>query len=221
MTMRDNFITAGSLGSFIALAGLLAMAVLPRPFPGMDHFPLLSGLVHLEPELFAGYASYVRHNLALDSVYLLGHAVMWLGMASVAAKESSRVAGLLAVLGLLSAGLDFAENEMRWSALRALSVGQPLPVSLLADWQTLFGLSFWAVFLSALTAGISVAHRKGTARLISALAGALMLVAPAVYLTGHFPAFLWLIAWHAAAGVFLWTQRNRSSDSIQVSEVAP
>ncbi|MBV1880621.1 MAG: hypothetical protein KUG82_03265 [Pseudomonadales bacterium] len=202
---QSNFIAAGAIGSFIAFFALMIIAFIPRPFISMDHFSILSGVKSLSVEELSNYKNYVALNLTFDSLYLIGHTFMWFGYASYLFKSSRSLAGIVGMLGFVSAWLDFTENEIRWSALEILLTGT---ASNMMVWQSIFGLSFWAVFLCSFICGVATLGKAPIHKVPFGLAVAGLFIAPLSYKFGFLPAFLWLILWHFVSGFFLWSLRG-------------
>lgn len=204
---QSKFISAGIVGSLVAFVSLVVMAFLPRPFSPMDHFSILSGLKTLSGPEFATYKRYVASNLTWDSLYLFGHVFMWLGYGVYIGKRHTLPAILVVSLGLFSAGLDFIENEMRWSAITSLGSGGKICISYAMFWKTLFGLSFWALFISAFICGVATFGKSALQKLPGLIAIPGLFVAILSYQFGFLPAFLWIMLWHIMSGIFLWRSR--------------
>lgn len=203
----DNISIAGAFGAAAATAALVVIALLPRPFVPMDHLSILSGSVRLTGEQLVAYKSYVSSNLTIDSFYLLAHAVMWLGLAHLLSARNIRLGSLVLTFGLLGAGFDFLENELRWAAMAMLSSGNLPTSSYVAIWQTVFGLSFWALFIASILTGIGVARSSRCGNVVAAWSLIGGFVASSIFKAGFLPSFLWLIAWHALCSFLLWSNR--------------
>lgn len=207
MRLQDNLSTAGALGAAGAAIALVILALLPRPFAPMDHFSILSGSARLTEEQLIAYRSYVSSNLTIDSFYLLAHSVMWLGLAHILSARNIRLGALVLTFGLLGAGLDFLENELRWTAMATLSSGNMPASSYLAIWQTVYSLSFWALFIASLFTGIGVARSSRCGNIVAAWSLIGVFAALSIFKAGFFPSFLWLIVWHASCAFLLWSNR--------------
>ena len=203
----DIITGAGAFGAATATVALVVLALLPRPFAPMDHLSILSGTVRLTAEQLIAYRSYVSSNLTIDSLYLLAHSVMWLGLANLISVGNSRLASLVLTCGLLGAGFDFLENELRWAAMANLSSGSLPTPSYVAIWQTVFGLSFWALFITSVLTGIGVARSSRCGNVVAAWSLIGGFVASSIYKAGFLPSLLWLIVWHASCAVLLWSKR--------------
>jgi len=200
----DNLPRAGAASAALAAAALVVLAVLPRPFAPLDHLAILAGSVRLTPEQFIAYKGYVSNNLTVDSFYLLAHSVMWAGLAQRVSRHSRRLGTLVLTSGLLGAGLDFLENELRWAAMTTLSSGNLPSASYVATWATGFGLSFWLLFIAALFTGLGVARSSRCGNLVAAWSLIGACVAASSFKAGFLPAFLWLIVWHVFCAFLLW-----------------
>lgn len=205
---RYSLIRPAAFSAFVAVITLLGMAFLPRPFLPVDHLAILSGGQQLSGEQFSAYRAYVVNNLTLDSAYLLAHAVFWLGLAQLAARQSASLGRLALFFGLSGAVLDFLENEIRWVAMNSLSAGDFPTQCLLVIWQIVFAFSFWFLFLGAACAGLACYRLSRWGQIFAAFTLLGMPAAVAVYRQGHFPAFIWLILWHAQGGILLWSARQ-------------
>jgi len=211
-SQQRNFIITGAIGALVSFVALIVMFFLPTPFTPMNHFSILSGASVLSTEQLSAYKNYMTLNLTWDSLYLIGHVTMWFGYAALLFRENPVLAVFIAVLGFFCGWLDFTENEIRWAALEALLSKSHLPISQIAQWRIIFGLSFWALFLCALISGIAVLDRTGIRKLVCAIAVAGVLIAPMSYQSGFLPAFLWIIVWHAVSAVLLWSSRSVISE---------
>ena len=196
-SQQRNFIISGAIGSVVAFGTLIVMFFLPAPLAPMNHFSILSGANVLSTEQLSAYKSYMALNLGWDSLYLIGHVTMWFGYAAYLFRENPVLAVFIAVAGFFSGWLDFTENEIRWAALEALLSNSYLPISQIAHWRIIFGLSFWALFLCALISGIAVMGKTTISRIVCVIAVVGVLIAPISYQTGFLPAFLWIIVWPA------------------------
>lgn len=201
--LRRNLVISGSIGAAVACGALCVLMFLPRTW---DHLAVISNLASLPADQVRLYSNQVASDLTFDSVYLLGHAVMWIGFAALVSNESKGVANSIAILGLLGSFLDFTENEMRWAAVKLAVIGSAAPANRLADWQMVFGLSYWPLFLCCILTSIAVARRPRGGFVLVALAAACTFAGPSVYKAGPLPAFLWIIAWHFGSALFLWGQ---------------
>jgi len=205
---QRNFIIAGSIGALIAFVSLIIMAFLPRPFEAMDHFSILSGLNILTKNQLSDYRNYVALNLTWDSLYLIGHIVMWSGYAAFFYRDSKYISFIVLVLGFASGWLDFTENEIRWAILEALTSGHYLPIEHITEWQTTFGLSFYMLFICALLCGIAVVGKSYIRKVVFFISIVGLFIAPLSYQFSFLPAFLWIIGWHAISALFLWKSRH-------------
>lgn len=204
--VRRHLIAAGAAGAAVASAALVVLMLLARPY---DHFAVMSGAGSLSAAQWKVYAGQVTKDLSWDGVYLLGHALTWVGYGALLAVASRAGATLVVALGFLGVGLDFAENEMRWASLKAALAGAPLPLAELAHWQVMAALSYWSIFVAAILAGVLIlALRARGGMVLAALAFAAFLVGPSTYRYGPLAAFVWVLTWHAATAVFLALNRD-------------
>jgi hypothetical protein len=203
----SRWIAISAISAAIAAIALIGMAFLPRPFTPMNHLSILLGLQGLNGDQLITYKDYVSNNLTIDSLYLLAHSFMWVGVAQVISLQAARLWSLVLLFGLSGAILDFLENELRWAAMPALISGE-LPVRLYVFvWQIVLAFSFWALFLAAGFAGIGAVNTSRSGNIFATWSFAGALVAAFSYKTGHFYSFLWLIVWHILCAYFLWSNR--------------
>jgi hypothetical protein len=203
----DNTSTVGAFGAAAATVALVALALLPRPFAPMDHLSILSGSAHLTGEQLIAYKSYIESNFTVDSFYLMAHSIMWLGLANLLSARSPRLGSLVLIFGLLGAALDLLENQLRWAAMTILFSGNLPTASYVAIWQTVFGLSFWALFLASIFTGIGVARSSRCGNVVAAWSLIGIFVASSIFKAGFLPSFLWLILWHISCAFLLWSNR--------------
>ncbi len=202
-----TFLRVCSAASAVAAACLVVLAFLPRPPFPYDHGRIISGAQVLSPGQVGPYTDYLEANLAFDGVYLLGHLLTWVGYAAVLRgqrRPAGAVAGaVVAAVGLLSGGLDLLENSVRWVVVGGLEDGFAGP-AVGAAWGVVVEMSFWATYVAAVVAGAAVLGR-GRWGLLAGSVGLLCVPAAlALYPTGFFYSFLWLIAWQATSAAFLW-----------------
>lgn len=208
--IQDHIIKIGALSAVIATISLVILALLPRPFIPVDHFSALAQPSFFTDEQFAVYKEYVSNNLTIDSIYLLAHSIMWVGLANLVATRITSMRSPILTFGLLSAFLDFLENELRWGAITLFSSGGILEPSYAVIWNTILGLSFWMLFVASLFTGLGVAgiFRYGNIVAVWSMIG--VIAASSIYKVGFLPSFLWLIIWHALCAFFLWNNRNQT-----------
>lgn len=163
--------------------------------------------MHLTAEQLIAYKRYASSNLTIDSFYLLAHTVMWFGLSHLVSARNNRLGSLVLTFGLLGAGFDFVENELRWAIMTPLVSGNFPASSNLVTWQIMFGLSFWTLFVASIFTGIGVARSSRSGNIVAVLSLIGVFVASSIYKAGFLPSFLWLIAWHASCAFLLWNSR--------------
>lgn len=203
MTRRNSTIVAGAIGALLACTSLIALALIARPALEMNHAAILSGRKLLSPLETASYLSYLRKNLTVDSFYLLGHIAMWLGFAALLDERGSRYGRLIAILGIMSGGLDFAENEVRWAIAGSLDAS-PMSSAWTTVWQVTVGMSFWAVLITTLLTAIMIWSSQGRDRIMTLIGLACLPGVCGIYYAGYLVTFLWMILWHGSSTVYLW-----------------
>ena len=203
MSERDATTRAASVAAIVACLALIALATISKPSFAANQYAILSGRQTLTSFELSQYLTYLRRNLTVDSIYLLGHMGMWLGFGALITRRNGIGGRLIMVLGVISGLLDLLENEIRWSI--AGSLGTTVSTEHWAlIWQVTVGMSFWVMFVSDLSTVVMVWSEHTRDRLISLFGLGLLPGVCLIYFTGYFVTFLWMIVWHGAAGVYLW-----------------
>ncbi|MEO8603446.1 MAG: hypothetical protein ABI629_12790 [bacterium] len=206
VSSRAALLRSCAVASAVAAACLGALALLPRPPFALDHVRILSGTATLTAEQLEQYRHYLRLNLSVDGVFLLGQVMTWIGYAVVT--RSRVLAASIAIIGIGGAGLDLLENEIRWSVAARLADGAATP-AIGTLWEVVVGLSFWASYVAALLAAVAIVPFGRAARLASAVGVFGIAAAAARYEFDFLPSFLWLIAWHVVSAQFLAAESKR------------
>lgn len=209
---RSQFIVAaGGVAALCAAICLFVLAYIPRPPGGISHLAVFSGTRTLETEELALYMLYLKRNLTVDSFYLIGHVLMWLGYSELFRRRGVAFSASVLALGLISGALDLLENEVRW-ALMSLPGGLQFGPTWATVWMIIVGMSFWAILLSiAITAFLNWGEGR-LQRLISVLGLICLGSIAAIYFYGYLATFVLMIIWHAASGVYLWTCRSELTE---------
>lgn len=200
----QSFLRIAAVASAGAAVCLIVLAFLPRPPFAYSHGRIVAGSQVLTSEQAEQYTAYLRANLSFDAVYLLGHVLTWLGYAALVARRQRVVAGALAAVGLASGGLDLLENEVRWAVAGSLGTASAAGPAVGLVWETVVGMSFWAIYVAALATSAAIFSMGRLGRLTAAVGFLCVPAAAVVYARGFFFSFLWLIAWHAVSAAFLW-----------------
>ena len=197
----SNWIVTSAIGATIATLALIAMALLPRPFTPIYHLSILLGAPRLGGDQLIAYKSYVSNNLTIDSIYLLAHSLMWLGISQMASRRTEYLGKVILVLGLSSAVLDLVENELRWAAMSTLVTGS------LPELLYVFAFSFWLLFLAAIITGIGIVGTSRFGNILAVWSFIGVIAAVSIYKVGYLYSFFWLIVWHILCAYFLWSNR--------------
>lgn len=207
-----NSLWASGMGSAVAAAALAGMAVLPRPVGQTGHFDIFAGIKKLTPAQLDEYIRYLYANFTLDSVYLLGHIGMWLGLALIIWGRSRLLAAVLAGVGLMSGLSDFLENEIRLAIVSGLENQLAIGPHWAMIWSVVVGISIWLIYAAAALAAIGMWRRRPFGWLV-ALFGALgVATIPFSLLWGWSKVwYVWLIVWHLLASVVLFWEARRDA----------
>jgi len=199
-------VRCGAVAAMVAFVALVVLALLPRPL-GDKHFEILTGFAQLSTADKSNYLFYLKTNFAVDSIYLLGHIIMWLGFSVVIGARSGILGTAVAVIGVSGAFLDFLENEMRWSFVLGLTRGLPADISGVYAWNTVTAMSYWTIIVAAVVTSIGVWSVDPRNKWLSFIGMAGLATVPFIYSSGHVATFLWIVLWHGAGAWFLWRYR--------------
>jgi hypothetical protein len=199
--MRSHILTAASVAAIVACISLIALAVIPRPPFSFSHSDILSGRQTLNAHELASYLVYLKRNLTIDSVYLLGHVGMWLGFGTLLQRRGGR-GGLIIVLGLISGALDLMENEIRWAI--APSLPSSASASWTVAWEITVGMSFWALLITTLLAIMQLWSQERLDRIICLIGLGCIPGICLIYFSGYLLTFIWMIIWHGMSAIYLW-----------------
>lgn len=201
---------AASIAALVAGLALLALAVIPRPSFNFSHSAILSGRQSLNAVELAAYLTYLKRNLTIDSVYLLGHIGMWLGFGTLLHRRGNRAGTLIIVLGVISGMLDLFENEMRWAIVG--SVPPSASIALGVAWDVTVGMSFWAMLVTTLLTVMLLWSERWADRTIGLIGLGCIPGICLIYFSGYLLTFIWMIIWHGASAIYLWMNAGLTTD---------
>lgn len=202
-----TFYRITAIAAVVSALLLISMAFIFFPqgleYPGLL---VLTGKLALSAADKTAYSRALRTLFVVDSIFLLGWMVSWLGVAR-AVRERVPLLGILSLAaGLAGALLDFGENGIIWGVFQNFQAGQALGSDWVARWHLVRGLSYWLPFIGALLAAVGL-WRGGWRERVTAIVGS-VLVIPAVvgmYVPGlSLLPNLWFLLWFAACAVMLW-----------------
>lgn len=199
---------ACAIWAAIAAIALVVLAFIPRPAFEFEHFDVLSGRQALSDVATADYLRYLRANLTVDSFYILGFIMTWIGYGRLIAHRSRLMGVAVAASGVIAGSLDFLENEFRWGMAELVRRGIPVSSAWPAAWSVILGLSFWAVFFPLALTVIGTWDDGKFGRWVSVLGILGLLTAVNLRYSGFFWAFIWLMLWQLASAAFLWVRRE-------------
>jgi hypothetical protein len=207
VTERNQTISAAAVAALIASVSLVALALLPRPQFISSQLSILSGRHSLNAGEIIAYLTYLRRNLTIDSIYLLGHIGMWVGFGTLIERRERGRGRLIMVLGIISGALDLLENEIRWAI--AGSIGSSvMSESWALVWQITVGMSFWALLITTLLTVLHLWSGNRHDRMICIIGLCCIPGICMIYFSGYLLTFFWMIVWHAASGVYLWSRAS-------------
>lgn len=202
----------GAVGAAVSALLLIGMAFVRLPagleYPGL---PALTGSVLLSPGDSNAFLDGLRTLFALDSLFLLGWILAWIGLADLVGRRSDGVkATVVLVLGLAGALMDFGENGIILGAMGNLASGSAATGNWTIAWKAVQHLSYALPFAGALSSSVhlwglglpgKVTAFAGTVLLIPAAAG---LYIPALSLVSN----LWFLVWFLCLAILLWTRAD-------------
>ena len=148
----------------------------------------------------------MRTLFIVDTVFLLGWMVSWLGVARAVRERVPLLGWLSLAAGLAGALLDFGENSIIWGVFRDFKAGLALGSDWVARWNMVRGLSYWLPFIGALLAAVGFWRGRWRERVVVVVGS--VLVVPAVvgmYVPGlSLLPNLWFLLWFDACALMLW-----------------
>lgn len=206
MTERNHTITIAAVAAAVACLSLIALALIPRPPFPFGHSAIFSGRQSLSGGELAAYLIYLKRNLTIDSIYLLGHVGMWLGFGTLLARQASHFGRLIVVLGVTSGALDLLENEIRWAIASSLpSAASP---SWTLAWEVTVGMSFWVLLITTLLTVMQLWSKRRRDRIMCFIGLGCIPGICLIYFSGYLLTFVWMIVWHGAAAIYLWARAD-------------
>jgi len=198
------------LAFFTSLAGLalisLSLFITFFSSNSIDHVQVYLGLRTLAPEELMLFESRILISYAIVSIYLIGHAIMWLGYAHVIGKINRLFSYTIAALGLLEVLFDMSEYCMRLALLAMVKNNFYNNHLLVGFWICIRHLSVWLIFLNICVIAIAMAHTRYNI-LIACFALSGLFIIPVMYALGLAKIwYIWLILWHFVFAIVLYNE---------------
>jgi hypothetical protein len=207
--MQLQVLKACATGSALAAVFLCLMPLISPSCNREKLMVLWSGAQIASPQDLQSLLSHFSILFALVSVYLIGHFLMWLGYGLLIAKQSALLATSILLIGFFSCLCDLSEYCLRSAMLKSLVWETPSSAILMPIWWALRELSIWMIYLGTIVIGIFFLNPTTKILSIVTLAFLGILTIPCLYIFGLSKAwFVWLIAWHGASALFLWSKAN-------------
>jgi hypothetical protein len=217
MDGKRHLLAGGAVGALVAVIMLVVMAVfatgfwpLEVEFPGLE---ILTGNVPVTPDEFIEFANLSALMLSLDSIFIIGVILAWLGLGVLTRERAGAMGWLVVILGVAGALLDFCENQIGWSMVEVRLLGPTAPVGSepIYAYFVVSALSYLFPFTAAALAGVWLWGERPRERLLTLVGTVLMVPAlfglfvPALYIASY----LWFLFWFAAVGVVLFQEGRR------------
>ncbi|MBN1882886.1 MAG: hypothetical protein JW885_11980 [Deltaproteobacteria bacterium] len=214
MNGKRHLLASGAVGALVAVIMLVVMAVfavgfwpLEVEFPGME---ILTGEVPMAPDKFIEFANLSALMLSLDSIFIIGVVLAWLGLGVLTRERAGKMGWLVVILGVTGAILDFCENQIGWSMVQVRLMGASAPVDAVPIYAyfIISALSYLFPFTAAALAGVWLWGERIRERLLT-LVGTVLMV-PALF--GLFvpslsvASFMWFLVWFGVVGVVLFQE---------------
>jgi len=197
----------------LSAALLVLMAMLPFPpglgYPGLE---VLTGELHLLPDAYSGYLSTMRLLFVLDSIFLAGWLVSWVGLGLLLRKRSLPAGTLVLILGAAGVFFDLAENSIIQGVLHQLQQGIDPGTAWVARWQLVQHVSYWLPFLGALLAAFFLWGSRWEEKAVVVAGGMAPLAGICLYLPGlSLLASAWFLPWFLGLALLFRRYDNNSA----------
>ena len=210
MSVR-SVLRMGALGAAVAVLMFVALAVLLWPFDFADPTEeILTGQLELSSAGLDRYIAIVPTYFAIDSLFILGWIVGWVGIAALVRTRNKLLGEIVLVIGLVGPILDFVENEIAWALIAGYRQGMPVQVGWHLGWKIVRQLSYLIPYAAAVVAAVGLWSRKPLDRVMTGVGTVFVAVAvvglyvPALSML----AYLWWLTWFICAGVLLWRRAS-------------
>jgi len=214
MSGKRHLLSSGAVGALIAVIMLVVMAVfatalwpLEVEFPGME---ILAGETPATPDEFIEFANLSALMLSLDSIFIIGVILAWLGLGVLTRERAGKMGWLVVFLGVAGALLDFCENQIGWSMVQARLLGSSAPIDAapIYAYFVVSSLSYLFPFTAAALAGVWLWGDRLRERLLTLIGTVLMVPAlfglfvPSLYIASY----VWFLLWFGVVGFVLFQE---------------
>ena len=218
MSGKRHLLAGGAVGALTAVIMLVVMAIfatgfwpLEVEFPGME---ILTGEVPVTPDEFLEFANLSALMLSLDSIFIIGVILAWLGLGVLTRERAGKMGWLVVFLGVAGALLDFCENQIGWSMVetRLLRSTASLDAAPIYAYFIVSSLSYLFPFTAAALAGVWLWGDRVRERLVTLVGTVLMVPAlfglfvPSLYIASY----LWFLLWFGVVGFALFQESRHS-----------
>lgn len=207
MTIRQWILKIAAVGSGVSVVMLVMMSFIVFPagleYPGVS---VLTGRLILSLDDLNIYLEAIRYLFMLDSLFLLGWIIAWIGIAEVVRVRFRTLGILTLIFGLTGAFFDFGENSIVWGVLQNLLDGRSMNSDWVARWKAVQHLSYWLPFIGAFLAALGLWSTRIFDKIL-AVVGTLLVVLAAIglYLPGlSLLPNLWFLCWFLCSSWVLW-----------------
>jgi hypothetical protein len=171
---------------------------------------ILAGTVPVSPDVFIEFANLSALMLSLDSIFIIGVILAWLGLGVLTRERAGKMGWVVVLLGVAGALLDFCENQIGWSMIevRLLGSSSPIGSAPIYAYYIVSSLSYLFPFTAAALAGVWLWGERPRERLLTLIGTVLMVPAlfglfvPSLYIASY----LWFLLWFGIVGVVLFRE---------------
>jgi hypothetical protein len=206
MSIR-SVLRIGAIGAAVSVLMLVAIAVIVAPFGFADPTEeILAGHEGLSPTRFDQYIAVLPALYAIDSIFIVGWIVGWVGVAALVRTRNEWLGKVALVIGLIGPILDFTENEIAWALVDGYRQGISVPVGWFMGWRVIRQLSYLIPYAAATVVAVGLWSQKPLERMVTGVGTVLVAIAivgvyvPALSLV----AYLWWLVWFVCISVLLW-----------------
>ncbi len=206
-----SILRIGTLGAAVAVLMFVALAVLLLPFDFADPVEeiLRSQLASSSKDL-SHYVAILPAYFAIDSLFILGWIVGWVGIAVLARSRNKLLGEIVLVIGLVGPILDFAENEIAWALIEGYRQGMSVQVGWHLGWKIIRQLSYLIPYAAATLAAVGLWSRKPLDRVLTGVGTVFVAIAVVGLYVPAFSmlAYVWWLTWFICAGLLLWRRAS-------------
>jgi hypothetical protein len=164
----------------------------------------------VSPDVFLKFADLSALMLSLDSIFIIGVILAWLGLGVLTRERTGTWGRLVPAMGVVGALFDFCENQVGWSMVQARLVEPSMSAEAVPIFAyfVVSALSYLLQFTAAALAGVWLWGERPRERLLT-LAGTVLMVPaifglfiPALYIASY----LWFLVWFGVVGFVLFQE---------------